>query len=103
MEYFLILDHEFSGVIDKVGGDVKNFNIGDRVIVETHADEYCGKCLMCRTNNYHLCRDRKGYGFRVDGAFAEYVKVPERILHRVPDNVSLKEAALTEPLFMCSL
>lgn len=97
MEYPLILGHEFSGVIDKIGGDVKNFNIGDRVTVETHA-EYCGKCLMCRTNNYHLCRDRKGYGFRVDGAFAEYVKVPERILHRVPDNVNMREAALTEPL-----
>jgi alcohol dehydrogenase/L-iditol 2-dehydrogenase len=53
---------------------------------------------MCRTNNYHVCRERKGYGFQIDGAFAKYVRVPSRILHKVPDNVSLKEAALTEPL-----
>ncbi len=93
----LILGHEFSGIIDKVGAEVEKFSKGDRVTAETHA-EYCGKCVMCRTNNYHLCKDRKGYGFGVDGAYASYVKVPERILHRVPDNVSLEEASLTEPL-----
>jgi len=93
----LILGHEFSGIIDKVGLKVEKFNVGDRVTSETHA-EYCGKCIMCRTNNYHLCKDRKGYGFDVDGAYTRYVKVPERILHYVPENVSLKEAALTEPL-----
>jgi L-iditol 2-dehydrogenase len=93
----LILGHEFSGIIDKVGSEVEKFNVGDRVTAETHA-EYCGKCIMCRTNNYHLCKDRKGYGFDVDGAYTRYVKVPERILHYVPENVSLREAALTEPL-----
>jgi len=49
------------------------------------------------TNNYPLCRERKGYGFHVDGAFTKFVKVPERILHHVPDNVSLKAASITEP------
>lgn len=93
----LILGHEFAGTIEKVGENVKGWNIGDRVTSETHAD-YCGKCVMCRTNNYHVCRERKGYGFQIDGAFAKYVKVPSRILHKLPDNVSLKEAALSEPL-----
>ena len=93
----LILGHEFSGTIEKVGANVKGWNIGDRVTSETHAD-YCGKCVMCRTNNYHVCRERKGYGFQIDGAFSKYVKVPSRILHKLPDNVSLKEAALSEPL-----
>ncbi|NLM98089.1 MAG: alcohol dehydrogenase catalytic domain-containing protein, partial [Halanaerobiaceae bacterium] len=97
VEVPLILGHEFSGIIAKTGSRVEKFKTGDRVTAETHA-EYCGKCLLCRTNDYRLCRDRKGYGFGVDGAYAEYVKVPERILHRVPDNVSLEEAALTEPL-----
>jgi len=92
----VILGHEFSGVIEEVGRNVKDFKVGERVTAETHAD-YCGKCLLCRTNNYHLCRERKGYGFHVDGAFAKYVKVPTRILHRLPENVTLKEAALTEP------
>ena len=92
----VILGHEFSGVIEEAGRNVKDFKVGERVTAETHAD-YCGKCLLCRTNNYHLCRERKGYGFHVDGAFAKYVKVPTRILHRLPENVTLREAALTEP------
>ena len=93
----LILGHEFAGVIAAVGANVTGWKVGDRVTSETHAD-FCGKCVLCRTNNYHVCRERKGYGFQIDGAFAKYVRVPSRILHKVPDNVSLKEAALTEPL-----
>lgn len=93
----LIFGHEFAGTIEKVGSEVKGFKVGDRVTAETHAD-YCGECVLCRTNQYHLCRERKGYGFQTHGAFAKFVKVPARILHRVPDNVSLKEASLTEPL-----
>ena len=93
----LILGHEFSGVIEKLGSNVQGYEIGERVTAETHAD-YCGRCILCRTNNYHVCRERKGYGFQIDGAFAKYVRVPSRILHKLPENVSLKEAALTEPL-----
>jgi alcohol dehydrogenase/L-iditol 2-dehydrogenase len=91
-----ILGHEFAGKIVKAGRQVSNFKVGDRVTSETHAD-YCGQCALCRSNNYHLCRGRKGFGFHLDGAFTKYVKVPNRILHRVPDNVSLKAASLTEP------
>jgi L-iditol 2-dehydrogenase len=92
-----ILGHEFAGTIVKAGEKVTGFKNGDRVTAETHAD-YCGRCTLCRTNNYHLCRQRKGFGFHLDGAFTKYVKVPGRILHRVPENVSLKAASLTEPL-----
>ena len=91
-----ILGHEFAGTINKVGANVTNWKVGDRVTAETHAD-YCGHCTLCRTNNYHLCKQRKGFGFHVDGAFTKYVKVPMRILHRVPENVSLKAASVTEP------
>ena len=93
----LVFGHEFAGTIEKAGRDVKGYKVGDRVTAETHAD-YCGECELCRTNRYHLCRERKGYGFHAHGAFAKYVKVPARILHRVPDSVSLKEASLIEPL-----
>lgn len=92
----LILGHEFAGTIVEVGAEVKGWSVGDRVTAETHA-QYCGHCYLCRTNRYHLCRERKGFGFGVDGAFARYVRVPARILHRVPEAVSLKEASLTEP------
>jgi len=93
----IILGHEFSGTIIKVGEEVKGFEIAQRVTAETHAD-YCGKCALCRTNNYHICSQRKGYGFHVDGAFAKYVKVPTRIIHKLPKQVSLRQACLTEPL-----
>ncbi len=93
----LIFGHEFAGTIEKLGSDVMGYKVGDRVTAETHAD-YCGECALCRTNRYHLCKERKGFGFHAHGAFAKFVKVPARILHKVPDNVSLKEAALTEPL-----
>ncbi len=91
-----ILGHEFAGTIVKAGSEVKGFKVGDRVTSETHA-EFCGKCALCKQNNYPLCRERKGFGFHVDGAFTKYVKVPEKILHHVPDNVSLKAASVTEP------
>ena len=91
-----ILGHEFAGTIVKLGEEVTGYSIGDRVTSETHA-EFCGKCAMCRQNNYHLCSERKGYGFHVDGALTKFVRVPERILHRVPENVSLREASITEP------
>ena len=93
----VILGHEFSGTIEKMGENVKGYSIGEAITAETAA-QICGKCLMCRTNNYHVCRDRKGYGFMIDGAFAKYIKVPSRILHKLPAGVNLKEAALTEPL-----
>ena len=93
----LIFGHEFAGTIEKVGTGVRGWTVGDRVTAETHAD-YCGECFLCRTNKYHLCRERKGFGFQAHGAFAKYVKVPARILHKVPENVSLREASLTEPL-----
>lgn len=93
----LIFGHEFSGIVVEVGSEVTGYQIGDRVTAETHA-EYCGKCELCRTNRYHLCRERKGFGFHVHGAFAKYVKVPDRILHKVPESVNLREASLTEPL-----
>lgn len=93
----IILGHEFSGEVVEVGQNVSEIKVGDKVTAETHAD-YCGSCILCRTNNYHLCKQRKGFGFHVDGAFAEYIKVPKRIVHKLPLEVTLKEGALIEPL-----
>ena len=92
-----IMGHEFAGTIVELGKDVEGWRVGQRVTAETHAD-YCGQCVLCRTNFYQCCRRRKGFGFHVDGAFTKYVRVPSRILHRVPEGVSLRAAALTEPL-----
>jgi 2-desacetyl-2-hydroxyethyl bacteriochlorophyllide A dehydrogenase len=92
----VIQGHEFCGVIKEMGDHVKGFSIGDRVVSETAA-VICGQCDQCRSGNYHLCPDRKGFGYGVDGAFTDFVKVPQRCLHHIPKNVSFEFAALTEP------
>ena len=93
----VILGHEFSGTVEEVGANVKNFKPGDRVVSETAA-YICGECPECRTGNYNQCPNRLGFGIKINGADAPYVAVRQGILHTVPDNVDLTEAALTEPL-----
>jgi L-iditol 2-dehydrogenase len=93
----VIVGHEFSGEVVKAGRDVGNISLGDRIVSETAA-EICGKCFFCRTGRYNLCPDRKGFGYGIDGAFAEYIKVPSRTLHCISHGVTFDEAALCEPL-----
>ena len=90
------LGHEFGGTIAALGREVRGFGEGDRVVSETAA-VICGECLMCRTARYNLCPSRKGFGYGVDGAMADYVRVPARCLHRVPDALPFELACLTEP------
>src|SRR5437763_11141624 len=90
VNYPVVLGHEFGGEIAAVGKEVKSFKEGDRVVSETAA-YICGECVYCRTGNYNLCPNRLGFGYGLDGAMADYVRVPIRCLHRVPDNVPLDE------------
>lgn len=92
----VVLGHEFCGRVARIGSRVRQFKEGDRVVSETAAS-ICGACVYCRTGEYNLCPDRLGFGYGVDGAMAEYVRVPERCLHRIPDSLSFERAALTEP------
>lgn len=92
----VILGHEFCGVVARVGKSVRGFREGDRVTSETAA-RICGQCVYCRTGEYNLCAERLGFGYGLDGAMAEFVKVPARCLHHLPDSVSFQTAALTEP------
>jgi len=92
----VVQGHEFSGVIKEVGEKVTRFKVGDRVVSETAAF-ICGNCTQCLTGNYNLCAKRKGFGYGIDGAFTSFVKVPERCLHNIPENVDFNHAALTEP------
>jgi len=92
----VIQGHEFAGVVAKVGEKVSGWQAGDEVVSETAA-HICGRCRQCRTGNYNLCPDRLGFGYGTDGAFTRYVRVPERILHLKPPEVSWNAAALTEP------
>jgi 2-desacetyl-2-hydroxyethyl bacteriochlorophyllide A dehydrogenase len=91
----LVMGHEFSGTIELISGN-NEFQKGDRVTVEPYLT--CGTCAACRTGQYHVCATLRCIGIDRDGGFAEYVTVPVHRLHRLPDNVSDEEAALTEPL-----
>jgi L-iditol 2-dehydrogenase len=92
----VVIGHEFSGVIEEVGERVREWKKGDRVIAEGNV-ETCGTCICCTTGFSHLCPDKKFLGITVDGCFAEYIKVPTRVLHRVPEGISFEEASLAEP------
>ena len=94
--YPCILGHEFAGVIAKVGTQVKGFTEGDRVVSETAAIIDPDN-PMSRIGLYNLDPTRKGYGAAVDGAMTRFVRVPSRILHKVPSSLSLEVAALCEP------
>lgn len=92
----VVLGHEFGGTVAALGRSVGGFREGDRVVSETAAI-ICGECEMCRSGRYNLCPRRKGFGYGVDGGMAEYVRVPARCLHHIPDTLPFELACLAEP------
>ncbi len=96
VNYPCILGHEFGGTIAAKGSAVSHFKEGDRVVSETAAviDEFSP---LTRAGLYNLDPSRRGFGYGVNGAMTEYVRVPERCLHAIPGNLSFEKAALTEP------
>ncbi|MGC2657917.1 MAG: zinc-binding dehydrogenase [Bryobacteraceae bacterium] len=96
VNYPCVLGHEFAGIVFRTGARVSKFNEGDRVVSETAAviDE---SSPLSRTGLYNLDPKRRGFGYGVNGAMTEFVRVPERCLHRIPDSLSFDRAALTEP------
>ncbi|HLW60252.1 MAG TPA: zinc-binding dehydrogenase [bacterium] len=93
----VILGHEFSGRIDRVGPGAEGLAPGDPVVAATAAVR-CGRCRYCLTGNVLMCERRLSIGHGVDGAFARYVVVPAEMVHPIPHGVDLRHAALTEPL-----
>jgi L-iditol 2-dehydrogenase len=97
----VIMGHEASGVIEEVGSTVKNWNTGERVTFDSTIypldDWYSRKGLYNLSNNRMVigvsCND-----YKRDGAFAEYLAVPEHILYKLPENVSFEYAATVEPI-----
>ena len=90
-----VIGHEFAGTVESCGPGVTDFAPGDRVAVFPLI--WCGQCSACEQGKYVQCLDYDYLGSRSDGGFAEYVVAPRQNLVRVPDNVSLEEAAMTEP------
>ncbi len=92
----VIMGHEFSGVVARVGSAVTCFAPGDAVIPQPI--NACWECEYCRAGKNQLCSHRTLLGVMdIDGAMAEYVKVPEHLLYSKPDGFSFETAALTEP------
>lgn len=93
----VVLGHEFAGVVEAVGPDVTKVKPGDRVTCEPHT-KFCGKCDLCRAGKIQLCAEKRSPGWGIDGAFTDYVVVPELFLHHIPNNVNDEVAALAEPM-----
>lgn len=88
-----ILGHEASGVVVEVGNGVKQFRPGDRIIDDPMI--HCGHCRHCRSGFTNMCENREIYG-KHRGAFAEYAVLPERVICRLNDRLSLQEGAVLE-------
>ncbi len=95
LELPTVLGHEVAAVVTEVGRDVTQFKPGDRITVDPLI--YCGHCEVCRQGYTNMCLEREIYGKR-RGAFAEFAVLPERVICKLPDNVSMEEGALLENL-----
>ncbi len=90
------IGHELSGVIDAVGPEVSGLKPGDRVVPEPILT--CGVCDNCRRGNYHMCRN-VSFGYRKgEAGYGTYYMCSADRIHLIPEGISLKAAALTEPL-----
>lgn len=92
----IVLGHENSGVVAKVGSAVTNVKEGDRVTVDPNI--YCGQCKYCRTQRPELCEHLDAFGVTRNGGFEEYFTAPAKVVYPIPDDVSLKAAAVVEPI-----
>lgn len=92
----LIIGHEFSGTIVELGEGVEKYKIGDRVTA--NGSLTCGKCEMCVSGRYNICKKLGFLGVGDNGAFAEYVVVASEKLFLIPDGVTQREAVVSEPL-----
>jgi len=96
VHYFpIILGHEFSGEVVEVGEGVSSVKCGDRVAGAPLVP--CLKCEDCQKGDYSLCKNYTFIGSRIQGSFAEYVKVPERNVVKFDSNVSFEQGAFFEP------
>jgi len=94
----LTLGHEFSGIIEKVGSSVTTFKSGDRVVVNPNNN--CHVCSYCIQGQIHFCKTgglRSTVGIWRNGGWSQFCRVPSCLVHKVPDNLPLRLAALVEP------
>jgi L-iditol 2-dehydrogenase len=97
----LIMGHEAAGIIAQVRGFAGDWKPGDRVTFDSTLS--CGQCGYCQQSQFNLCENRRVLGvscedYSCQGALAQYVVVPHRVLYRLPDDLDFVRAAMVEPL-----
>ena len=95
----VVLGHEFAGVVEAVGPDVKYIKVGDHVTVDPNRG--CGVCPACKSGNPHFCPDMFATGVGGDGGFAELAKAREEQVYALHPSVPFEQAAMCEPLACC--
>lgn len=88
----LVLGHEASGLIEELGKDVNNFHKGQRVLLP--AVFSCGTCESCRSGRENICLNMVMLGNNIDGAYAQYIKVPAKDVIPMPDDIPLEEGCI---------
>ncbi|MFN3411975.1 MAG: L-threonine 3-dehydrogenase [Exilispira sp.] len=91
-----VIGHEFAAEVIEIGKDVTSLKVGDYVSAETHIA--CGTCYMCKTGNKHICQNMKIIGVHTDGAFTNYLVIPEENAWKNPEDLPVEIASIQEPL-----
>jgi threonine 3-dehydrogenase len=91
-----IIGHEMCGEVVEAGAQVSSVAPGDYVAAESHLT--CGRCFQCRTGQAHVCRSYRILGVDLDGSYAQYVRLPERVLWKTSREIPPELACLQEPL-----
>jgi len=92
----MTIGHEYAGHVAKLGSEVSEFSIGERVTGEGHIS--CGHCRNCRRGRQHICETTIGIGVNINGSFAEYVKVPSNNVMKINAEVPDEILAIMDPL-----
>jgi propanol-preferring alcohol dehydrogenase len=92
----LTLGHEVAGVVERAGGDVAHFKVGDRVCL--HYLVSCGHCVYCEQGSEQFCNTGAMIGKHRDGGYAEFIVIPARSVFRLPDEIPFDQGAI----MMCS-
>ena len=92
----MVMGHECCGDVVALGENVKEVQVGDKVVAETHIP--CGNCYQCLNGEPHICRNLKIFGIHMDGCFAEYAVVPAVCARKIPVEIPYQVGAVMEPL-----
>lgn len=94
-----VLGHEFAGIVEQVGVNVKGIVVGDRVCVDPN--KLCNECDYCRSGIGHYCEHMVGIGTTVHGGFSQYCAVPQSQVYKIADSTTYEMAAMAEPVACC--